>query len=266
MDIMVLIKQVPMSSDVEVDEETGVIKRESGDTKMNPYDLYALETAFQTSEEMGGTVSVLTMGPPQAKQVIKEAFMMGADKGYLLTDRAFAGSDVLATSYALAQGIQSIGDFDLIVCGKQTTDGDTAQVASECSEFLNIPCITNITSIPETNNESITVVSDMGQTIETANILYPCMITVDKEIYQPRLPSYKRKKLTLNREITELSLNNLIDQDSNQYGLDGSPTRVIKIFPPPEQGEKEIWEGESSSLACRLIDLLKDEKFYQESI
>ena len=137
MDIMVLIKQVPMSSDLGMDEETGVIKRESGDTKMNPYDLYALETAFRIREETGGTVSVLTMGPPQAEQVIREAFMMGADKGYLLTDPAFAGSDVLATSYALAQGIQTIRDFNLIICGKQTTDGDTAQVASECSELEN---------------------------------------------------------------------------------------------------------------------------------
>jgi len=263
---MVLIKQVPMSSDVGVDEETGVIKRESGDTKMNPYDLYALETAFKTREKMGGTVSVLTMGPPQAEQVIREAFMMGADKGYLLTDRAFAGSDVLATSYALAQGIQSIGDFNLIICGKQTTDGDTAQVASECSEFLNIPCITNITSIPEIKNGSINVVSDMGQTIETVNILYPCMIAVDKDIYQPRLPSYRKKKLSLNQDITRLTLEDLNDKDSKQYGFDGSPTKVVKIFPPPVKGEKEIWKGESSALANRLTDLLKDEKFYQEGI
>lgn len=266
MDIMVLIKQVPMSSDVGVDEETGVIKRESGDTKMNPYDLYALETAFRTREKMGGTVSVFTMGPPQAEQIIREAYMMGADKGYLLTDHAFAGSDVLATSYALAQGIQSIGNFNLIICGKQTTDGDTAQVASECSEFLNIPCITNVTSIPEINNDSIKVISDMGQTIETVKMLYPCMVAVDKGIYQPRLPSYRRKKLTLNQDITRLNLSNLDDKDSKQYGLDGSPTRVVKIFPPPVQGEKEIWKGKSNQMADRLLNLLKDEKFYQERV
>ena len=263
---MVLIKQVPMSSDVGVDEETGVIKRESGDTKMNSYDLYALETAFKTREYIGGTVSVLTMGPPQAEQVIREAYMMGADKGYLLTDRAFAGSDVLATSYALAQGIQSIGEFDLIICGKQTTDGDTAQVASECSEFLNIPCITNITSIPQINNNSMNVVSDMGQTIETVNILYPCMIAVDKDIYQPRLPSYRQKKLTINQDIPRLNLGDLADKDNKKYGLDGSPTKVVKLFPPPVKGEKEIWEGESSALAKRLSELLIKEKFYQEVI
>jgi len=264
LDIMVLIKQVPMSSDIGVDEETGVIKRESGDTKMNPYDLYALETAFKTREKIGGTVSVLTMGPPQAKQVIKEAFMMGADKGYLLTDRAFAGSDVLATSYALAQGIQSIGNFNLIICGKQTTDGDTAQVASECSEFLNIPCLTNITSIVEILEESITLISDMGKTIETVNMNYPCIIAVDKDIYQPRLPSYRKKKLTYNREITVLNLENLVDQDIKQYGLDGSPTRVVRIFPPENKREKEIWQDGAPILAHKLFTLLQDEKFLQE--
>lgn len=266
MDIMVLIKQVPMSSDLGMDEETGVIKRESSDTKMNPYDLYALETAFRIREETGGTVSVLTMGPPQAEQVIREAFMMGADKGYLLTDPAFAGSDVLATSYALAQGIQTIRDFNLIICGKQTTDGDTAQVASECSEFLNVPCMTNITSILDTDEKSITIVSDMGQTIETVNLLYPCMIAVDKGIYQPRLPSYKRKKLTMNQDITKLSLKNLDDRDTKQYGLDGSPTRVIKIFPPPKKNKKEIWNGDSSHLTAKLYNLLDNEKFFQEEI
>lgn len=264
MNSMVLIKQVPMSSDVGMDEKTGVIKRESGDTKMNPYDLYALETAFRIREKRGGTVSVLTMGPPQAEQVIREAFMMGADKGYILTDRAFAGSDVLATSYALAQCIQAIGDFNLIICGKQTTDGDTAQVASECSEFLDIPCMTNITSIVETNENSITLISDRGQTIETVRLLYPCIIAVDKEIYQPRLPSYLRKIATRNQKITHLGLKDLADRDSKQYGLDGSPTQVIRIFPPEVKNEKELWNDNALLLADKLFTLLHDEKFLQE--
>ena len=191
--------------------------------------------------------------------------MMGADNGYLLTDRAFAGSDVLATSYALAQAIQTIGDFNLIICGKQTTDGDTAQVASECSEFLDIPCMTNITSVVETNEKSITLISDRGQTIETVNILYPCIISVDKEIYQPRLPSYLRKKATLNRKITSISLKDLADRNNLRYGLDGSPTQVIRIFPPERRDEKELWNGDPSLLADKLFTLLHDEKFLKES-
>ena len=136
MKILVCIKQVPESNKVEVDPVTGVLKRDGAASKMNPYDLYALETAFRIREEVGGSVHVISMGPPQAQQVIREAFAMGADGGTLLSDRKFGGADVLATSYTLAQGIKSCGDFDLILCGKQTTDGDTAQVGPEISLSL----------------------------------------------------------------------------------------------------------------------------------
>lgn len=131
MEIIVCIKQVPGTSKVEVDPVTGVLKRDGVDSKMNPYDLYALETAFQIKEQKGGTIKVISMGPPQATEIIKEAYMMGADEGALITDRKFAGADVLATSYTISQGIKKLGSFDLILCGKQTTDGDTAQVGPE---------------------------------------------------------------------------------------------------------------------------------------
>ncbi|MBQ1336082.1 MAG: electron transfer flavoprotein subunit beta/FixA family protein, partial [Selenomonadaceae bacterium] len=134
MEILVCIKQVPGSNKVEVDPVTGVLKRNCADAKMNPYDLFALETGLKLREEYGGNVSVLTMGPPQAKAVLYEAFAMGADKGALITDRKFGGADVLATSYTLSQGIRKFGKFDLIICGLQTTDGDTAQVGPEVSE------------------------------------------------------------------------------------------------------------------------------------
>ncbi len=266
MNIMVLIKQVPMSSDIGVDEETGVIKRDSGDSKMNPYDLYALETALRLKDKYGGKISVLTMGPPQALNVIKEAYMMGADKGYLLTDKAFAGSDVLATSYALAQGIQAAGNFELIICGKQTTDGDTAQVASECSEFLDCPCMTNVISIDSIQPDSIKISSDRGNTIESVELQYPCIIAVDKGIFQPRLPSYLRKKKTRNRHVTELCLDSLQDKEAGHYGLDGSPTRVVKIFPPEKNDSKELWNGTPSESSQRLFKTLKEEKFLRENI
>ncbi len=191
MEILTCIKQVPGTSEVEVDEKTGVLKRDGVDSKMNPYDLYALETALRIKKEKGSTLKVITMGPPQAKQIITESFMMGVDEGAILSDRKFAGADVLATSYTLSQGIKKLGNPDLIICGKQTTDGDTAQVGPEIAEFLNIPHVTNVTKIIEVKDKSIVVEVDMPNTLETCEIQYPCLITVEKDIFQPRLPSFK---------------------------------------------------------------------------
>ena len=193
MNILVCIKQVPESNKVEVDPKTGVLKRNGAASKMNPYDLYALETAMRLKEELGGEVSVITMGPPQAAQVIREAYAMGADHGTLISDRRFGGADVLATSYTLAQGIKKMGDFDLILCGKQTTDGDTAQVGPEISEWLGIPSVSNVRKITEADGQNITVEMDMPDDIEITRITYPCLLSVDKDIFQPRLPSYVRK-------------------------------------------------------------------------
>ena len=147
MNILVLIKQVPASNKVEVDPVTGVLKRNGAASKMNPYDLFAIETALQLREAVGGEVSVMTMGPPQAEKIMREAYSLGVDRGYILSDRAFAGADVLATAYTLAQGIEKAGGFDLILCGKQTTDGDTAQVGPEVAERLGLPSIAGVTSV-----------------------------------------------------------------------------------------------------------------------
>ena len=207
MNILVCIKQVPGTTKVEVDPITGVLKRDGVDSKMNPYDLYALETGLKIKENNGGTITVLTMGPPQAKEIIKEAYSMGVDNGVLLSDRKFAGADVLATSYTLSQGINSIEDFDLIICGKQTTDGDTAQVGPEMAEYLNIPHVANVKKIVEVKKDSIEVEMDMPDTVEILEIKLPALITVEKGIFQPRLPSYKKKVETKDRKIEVRSLN-----------------------------------------------------------
>ena len=201
MDILVCIKQVPASNKVEVDPVTGVLLRNGADSKMNPYDLYALETALKIREEVGGTISVISMGPPQAMTVIREAFAMGVDRGALLSDRRFGGADVLATSYTIAQGIKKMGDFDLILCGKQTTDGDTAQVGSEVSEWLNIPSVSNVKKISKVESDAITIEMDLPEELEIAKVQYPCLLSVDKDIFQPRLPSYVKKMDTADREI-----------------------------------------------------------------
>ncbi|MCE5284492.1 MAG: electron transfer flavoprotein subunit beta/FixA family protein [Pelosinus sp.] len=261
MDILVCIKQVPETSKVEVDPVTGVLKRDGVDSKMNPYDLYALETALRIREEVGGTVKVISMGPPQAAEVIREAYMMGADEGVLLSDRKFAGADVLATSYTISQGVRQMGHIDLILCGKQTTDGDTAQVGPEMAEYLAIPHIANAIKIEELKDKSIVVKMDMPNTVEVAEIQFPCLLTVEKEIYQPRLPSYKKKLEIKDREVKMLSLKNFADQDEKRYGLNGSPTQVERIFPPAVNTDKEIWNGSGAELADKLTAKLKKSKF-----
>ena len=261
MKILVCIKQVPASSKVEVDPVTGVLKRDGADSKMNPYDLYALETALRLKEEYGGSVSVISMGPPQAAAVIREAFAMGADEGALLSDRNFGGADVLATSYTISQGIRRMGDFDLILCGKQTTDGDTAQVGPEVSEYLDIPSVAGVISIEKVEGDGITVQMDLTNALETAKVCYPCLLSVDKDIFQPRLPSYVRKMATKNKDIAVYSLKDMDDQDKSHYGLNGSPTQVKRIFPPAGNDHREYWEGSKEELVEKLYDKIKELKF-----
>ena len=261
MKILVCIKQVPDSNKVEVDKVTGVLKRNGVESKMNPYDLYAIETALRMKEEVGGTVHVLTMGPGQAQSVIREAFAMGVDEGVLISDRKFGGADVLATSYTISQGIKLLGDFDLIICGKQTTDGDTAQVGPEVSEWLNLPCLSNVSRIVELANDGVVVEMDMISDIEIAKIMYPCLITVDKDIFMPRLPSYIKKLNTKDREIKVITLNELEDKDEMKYGLNGSPTQVQRIFPTEVNDSRELFNGEGNELTNRLFHKLKELKF-----
>ena len=261
MNIIVCIKQVPGSNKVEVDPVTGVLKRDGQDSKMNPYDLYALETAIQLKETHGGHVSVITMGPPSAEEVIREAFSMGADDGYLITDRKFAGADVLATAYTISQGVRMAGHFDVIITGKQTTDGDTAQVGPEMSEYLDIPCIANVISIESVRARGMRVSMDMQTAIERSYIGFPCLISVDKDIHQPRLPSYLKKKASKDKVIRRITFADLADQDESKYGLSGSPTQVKRIFPPAVNDKRELFRGESKTLSENIASKLKEHKF-----
>ena len=261
MNITVCIKQVPGTSEVEINEKTGNLIREGIDAKMNPYDLYAIETAMKIKEKKSAKVNVISMGPLQALDIIKEAYMMGADNGYLLTDRKFAGADVLATSYTLSQGIEQMGKYDLVICGKMTTDGDTAQVGPEIAEFLDIPHVANVKKILEINNQSITVEMDMPESVEIQKVKLPCLITVEKEIYQPRLPSYKLKLATAKRKINQITFDDLKDNDPTNFGLDGSPTQVLDVFPPTSNRTNEKWEGTGKELGKKIADKLKEMKF-----
>ncbi len=261
MNILVCIKQVPASNKVEVDPVTGVLKRNGVESKMNPYDLYAIETALRIKEKLGGSITALSMGPNQAMGVLREAFAIGVDHGVLISDRKFGGADVLATSYTISQGIKKSGTFDLILCGKQTTDGDTAQVGSETAELLGIPSLSNVFRIVELKVNSMVVEMDMTHDVEIAEIQYPCLVAVDKDIYMPRLPSYVRKQETKDREIRVITLADLEDRDEKHYGLNGSPTQVQRIFPPKANNHREVWNGDGSELTARLFNKLKELKF-----
>jgi len=260
MKILVCVKQVPGSNNVEVDPVTGVLKRSGIASKINPYDLYAIETALSLTERFGGTVETLTMGPPQAKAVIQETVCMGAQSGTVLTDRKFAGADVLATAYTLSQGVRKCGDYDLILCGKQTTDGDTAQVGAELSEYLGIPNISNVLSVDDYQDGKLLLTASLDDQIVTLETALPCLISVDGDINTPRLPSYKIRKTLTDDSVKFLTFADFEDQNADHYGLSGSATQVERIFPPEKLSQKQTVEGDADTQAEALYALLLEKK------
>lgn len=260
MKIIVCMKQVPASSQVDIDPETGTMKRLSSAVRTNPYDLFALETALQLREKLGGTVTVLTMGPQQAEQMMKDAYAMGADDAVILSDRKFAGADVLATAYTLAQGIRLLGGADLIICGKQTTDGDTAQVGPAIAEHLHLPHAAWVSEVVSASETAITVRQDLVSVTQISEMPYPCLITVDKDMCVPRLPSYRLKKATADRPVRFLGFSDLPDQDLSRYGLIGSPTNVERMFAPETVEKNIVIEGNAREKADNLFAILTAKK------
>lgn len=261
MHFIVCIKQVPEGTEVEIDEEKGVLKREGIDSKLNVYDAHALEAGVLLKEQYGGTVTVLSMGPLQATAVIREAYTLGADDGYLLSDRRFAGADTLATSYTLSEAIRRLPPADLILCGMQTTDGDTAQVGPGIAELLELPHASYVTEIRELVGNGVVADTDMGDGIETVRIELPCLLTITREANHPRLPSFRLKRATKDRGISVWDSKALAGANPAYFGLEGSPTQVERIFPPPKDREKEMWRGSSEELSQQLYGKLKELKF-----
>lgn len=260
MKILVCVKQVPDTTKVKVDPETGVLQREGVSSKLNPYDLYAIELALELRSQYGGTVWIVTMGPKQAGKAVLEAIYMGADEGWVISDKAFAGSDVLATSYTLSQAVEKIGPVDLIVCGKQTTDGDTAQVGVELAEFLNIPHTTHVTALKMVDGGTIVVRTSTEETNRIEKIPMPCLLCVGDGINTPRLPSYRRKKEVKENRLHWLTLQELEDSDPDHYGLQTSPTQVVRIFEPEKKQEKQLREGTPKQMAEILFGVLVEKK------
>lgn len=261
MRIVVCIKQVPGSTKVEIDEVTGVLNRDGSNAKVNPYDLYAIETALRLKEQIGGTVTAVSMGPDSVREIMQEAYMMGIDEGYIFSDRRFAGSDVLATSYTLSEGIKAIGKYDLIICGKQTTDGDTAQIGPAIAEYLKIPHTAWVNRIVEVTDRSIQVEQNLMEMTQLAAMEYPCLITVEKEIFTPRLPSYKKKMEMGDKPIHVLTFDDFHDQTEDHYGLKGSPTNVERIFPPQVITGQTILAGTVEEKVQQLFGLLAEQRY-----
>ena len=261
MHIIVCMKQVPGTAKVQIDPETGVLQRDGISAKTNPYDLFALETALQLKGLIDAKISVLCMGPPQARAVIKEAYMIGADQGFILSDAKFAGSDVLATSYILACGIRKIGEYDLIICGKQTTDGDTAQVGPAIAERLKIPHSAYVREIEDVDQKGVVVEQNMEEHVMSIRMNFPCLLAVEKDIYIPRLPSYLNLKKTEERPVTLLTMSDLPSGSEKKCGLTGSATRVERIFQPEPGADRIIWDMDENDCVDKLYDHLVAEKF-----
>ncbi|HWP79040.1 MAG TPA: electron transfer flavoprotein subunit beta/FixA family protein [Candidatus Acidoferrum sp.] len=257
MNIILCVKQVPGSTTVEMDPVTGTLKRDGAAAKLNPYDLFAIEAALCLKERAGGQVTALTMGPGQAKKALLETIWMGADAAVLVSDRRFAGADVLATARTLAGAVARIGQPDVIICGKQTTDGDTAQVGAELAELLGIPHVSGVREILEIEAGSLVVSAVSDACTTTLRIQLPCLLCMDGDINTPRLPSYLRMQRTPEDALRTLTLADLPETDPLRYGLDGSPTKVERIFPPEPAGERRMYEGCSEELAGIAAGLLR---------
>jgi electron transfer flavoprotein beta subunit len=257
MKIVVCIKQVPATHEVTIDPETKRLRRETVEAVLNPFDLYAVEQGVQLAERNGGEVIALSMGPKQAETSLREALACGVNKAVLLSDRQFAGSDTWATSYALACAIRTIGDVDLVLCGKQAIDGDTAQVGPGIAAHLDLPQVTYVSDMPEVDETSITAKRMNEDGHDLVQVRLPAVVTVVKDINQPRVPTLKNV-LAANEAPIEVMTADQVDAAPDRIGLEGSPTRVVKTSPPPPRGSKTIRiEGTPARCAERIVHELR---------
>ena len=255
MEIIVCVKQVPDAKDVRLDPKTNTLAREGVEAIMNPFDRHALEEAVCLKEQLGGTVTVLTMGPPQAEDVLRESIACGADHGVLVSDRAFAGADTWATSYTLAKAIEKIGGYDLILCGKQAIDGDTAQVGPGLAARMNLPYVTCVQKTRQASADAIIVERMMDDGYDVVQLPLPALLTVVKDINQPRVPSLKGKMKAKKAEITALTAAD-IGAREECIGLAGSPTQVVRVFSPEPRGDRQVFSGSVEEQVDQLVERL----------
>jgi electron transfer flavoprotein beta subunit len=259
--IVACVKQVPDTTDVKINPDTGTLIREGVESITNPFDEFAVEEALLTREKYGGEVHVISMGPPQAIDVLRNALAMGADQTYLLSDQAFAGADTLATAYTLSKAIEKISDVDLVICGKQAIDGDTAQVGPGIATRLGIPQLTYVSKVREIDPEKKKIIVErmLEDGKEVVECTLPALITVMKDINEPRLPSLLGIKKAAKSEIPTWTAADLTTEP-NKVGFDGSPTWVMRVFTPEQRGGGEILQGEIPEVVSQLVDKLLEAK------
>ncbi len=258
MNIIVCIKQVPGTNEVRIDPTTNTLIREGVESVINPFDMYAIEEAVRTKEKTGGKVTVISMGPPQVDAALREAISMGCDEAILISDRAFAGSDTWATSYTLAMAIKKISSFDVIFCGKQASDGDTAQVGPGISAHLDIPQVAYVKKIEEIKPGFAKVERMTEEGFDIVETPLPALFTVVKEINTPRIPSLKGKMAAKKAQVITWRASDL-NANEKFLGLNGSPTQVVKIFTPPPRSGGQVFKGETAEVVDKLIEAIKNE-------
>lgn len=264
MHILACVKQTPKSDNVKIDPATGCLIRSGAESAMNPFDEYALEEAVCLKEQLGGTVSVITMGPPAAENVLRDSIARGADKVYQLGDMAFAGSDTWATSYALSKGAEKINaleKIDVILCGKQTNDSDTGHIGPQISAWLQWPNAAFVRRVVQADEKGITVERLTEDGTDELYLPYPCVISVVKEISDPRVRSVKGRLAAKRAEVVKWTADD-IGADKTKLGLKNCPTRVVKSFAPQRDSSAVVIEGANGKeKAAKLVDLLKENKY-----
>lgn len=261
MKIVVCIKQVPQTTNVKIDPETNTLVRQGVESQINPFDLYALEEAVRVKERLaaGGvtaTVTVISMGPPQVDAALREAITLGADEAVMLSDRAFAGADTWATSYALAAAVKRL-EADLVFCGMQAIDGDTAQTGPGITVHAEYALATYVSRIDEIDTKRARVHRLLEDGYEVCDVSLPALFTVVKEINEPRTPSIRGKMKAKSAQIPVWSVESM-GLDPDRCGLKGSPTQVVKVFSPEHRAGGEKWEGEVADLAARALEIIRE--------
>jgi len=259
MNIIVLIKQVPDTNEIKIDPKTGNLIREGVESIINPDDRHAIEVALTLKEKLGGKTTALSMGPPQAIDAVSEALGMGIDQGILLTDKNFAGADTWATAFTIGRALRKLKGYDLIICGRQAIDGDTAQIGPQVAEFLNVPQLTYVREIEQIDEKRIVVKRALEDGYERVEASLPAVITVVKEANKPRHP---RVSFLIDacQDKAPIKIWNAADLGVTvqEIGLSGSLTRVIKTFSPKSKREGEMLEGDTQAVVSQLIGKLHE--------
>ncbi len=257
MNIVVCVKQVPGTTEIKIDPETNTLVREGVESIINPFDAYALEEGVRLRERYGGKVTAISMGPPQAEEALRETISLGADEAVLISDRAFAGSDTWATSYVLSRALARIADYDLVICGRQTLDGDTGQVGPGLAEMLGVPFVSYVSRVEEAKDGLMTVQRMVEEGYEVIEAALPAVITVVKEINVPRLPSLRGSMKAKTAQIPVWTAVD-IGAEPDKAGIAGSPTRVVKVFFPQRTRASEMLEGTPEEQVEQLVEKLSE--------